>query len=212
MNSPIVLVGGGDFAKKVIKLIDKIGYYNIIGYTDKEDLGTLFSVPYLGDDNILKNVIKKFPDCSATLCIAGNMKLIHIREKIVSELKSIGFSFPDLISPNAYIDESVDMGDGCIVFDGAYIDFEVKMGCFSVINLNATICHNTSINRHVVISPAAVCGGGTHIREFSFLGLNSTVRPYVSISEKCIIGAGAVVTKDINKPGIYGGNPAKQIR
>jgi len=43
------------------------------------------------------------------------------------------------------------------------------------------------------------------------IGTNSTILP-VRICDNTVIGAGAVVTKDINEPGIYAGNPARKIR
>jgi acetyltransferase-like isoleucine patch superfamily enzyme len=43
------------------------------------------------------------------------------------------------------------------------------------------------------------------------LGSNATILP-VSICDDVVVGAGAVVTKDINKPGIYAGNPARLLR
>lgn len=43
------------------------------------------------------------------------------------------------------------------------------------------------------------------------IGSNATILP-VTICDKVVIGAGAVVTKSITKPGIYAGNPAKKIK
>ena len=43
------------------------------------------------------------------------------------------------------------------------------------------------------------------------VGTNATVMP-VSICDQVVIGAGSVVTKNIDEPGIYAGNPAKFIR
>ena len=43
------------------------------------------------------------------------------------------------------------------------------------------------------------------------IGSNATIMP-VSICDDVVIGAGAVVTKDITKPGVYAGNPAKKLR
>jgi acetyltransferase-like isoleucine patch superfamily enzyme len=43
------------------------------------------------------------------------------------------------------------------------------------------------------------------------IGSNSTILP-VKICNNVVIGAGSVVTKNISKPGIYAGNPAKFIR
>ena len=51
----------------------------------------------------------------------------------------------------------------------------------------------------------------TNIGDNVSIGSNATILP-VSICSGTVIGAGAVVTKDIDEPGIYVGNPAKLIR
>ncbi|MCG8670485.1 MAG: N-acetyltransferase, partial [Pseudomonadales bacterium] len=43
------------------------------------------------------------------------------------------------------------------------------------------------------------------------IGSNATILP-VRICDFVVIGAGAVVTKDITQPGVYAGNPAKKIK
>jgi acetyltransferase-like isoleucine patch superfamily enzyme len=43
------------------------------------------------------------------------------------------------------------------------------------------------------------------------LGANVTVLPGVTIGDRCIIGAGSVVTKDVPDDSIYAGNPAHDI-
>ena len=48
---------------------------------------------------------------------------------------------------------------------------------------------------------------GSHVS----IGSNATILP-VSICDNVVIGAGAVVTRDIERPGIYAGNPARLLR
>ncbi len=43
------------------------------------------------------------------------------------------------------------------------------------------------------------------------IGSNATILP-VKICENVVIGAGSVVTKDIEQPGVYAGNPAKYLK
>jgi len=43
------------------------------------------------------------------------------------------------------------------------------------------------------------------------VGTNATILP-VAICDRAVVGAGAVVTKDITEPGIYVGNPARLLR
>lgn len=51
----------------------------------------------------------------------------------------------------------------------------------------------------------------THIGNRVSIGSNATILP-VRICDDVVIGAGAVVTRDITSPGIYVGNPAKKTR
>lgn len=53
--------------------------------------------------------------------------------------------------------------------------------------------------------------GSTFIGNNVSLGTNATILP-VNICDNAVVGAGAVVTKDITEPGIYVGNPARKIR
>ena len=48
----------------------------------------------------------------------------------------------------------------------------------------------------------------THIGNHVSIGSNATILP-VRICDHVVIGAGSVVTKDITRPGIYAGNPAR---
>lgn len=52
---------------------------------------------------------------------------------------------------------------------------------------------------------------GAHIGKNVSIGSNATILP-VSICNNVVIGAGAVVTKDITEPGFYAGNPARKLR
>lgn len=53
--------------------------------------------------------------------------------------------------------------------------------------------------------------GKTEIGDNVSIGSNVTILP-VTIVDGCVIGAGAVVVKDILEKGVYAGNPAKKIR
>jgi len=52
---------------------------------------------------------------------------------------------------------------------------------------------------------------GTNVGNKVSIGSNATILP-VSICDRVVIGAGAVVTKNITEPGVYIGNPAKKMR
>lgn len=57
-----------------------------------------------------------------------------------------------------------------------------------------------------------VVGGRIVLEEFSSIGTNAIIFPGVRIAEGCVIGAGAVVTKDTRSWTVYVGNPARPVR
>lgn len=120
------------------------------------------------------------------------------------------------------------LGDNCFVGPFVEIQRNVKIGHSCKIQSHAFICEYVSIGDHCFISHGVMfindtfsagrpAGGNmslwkhTVIGKNVSIGTNSTILP-VNIAENVVIGAGAVVTKDIEIPGIYIGNPAKMIR
>ena len=123
---------------------------------------------------------------------------------------------------------------GCTIGDGSFI------GPFVEVQMNVTIGKRTRIQSHSFICELVTIGddcfighgvmfindlfdaggpaGGdknlwksTRIGNHVSIGSNATILP-VEIADGTVIGAGAVVTKDITIPGIYAGNPAILIR
>ena len=51
-----------------------------------------------------------------------------------------------------------------------------------------------------------------HIKESAWIGARAVLLPGVTIGEHAIVGAGAIVTKDVEPYTVVGGNPAKLIK
>lgn len=95
------------------------------------------------------------------------------------------------IQSHTFICELVSIGDNCFVAHGVmFINDLFSEGAPSG---DPTLWKKTIIANNVSI------------------GSNATILP-VSICSNVVIGAGAVVTKDITESGVYVGNPAKKIR
>jgi UDP-perosamine 4-acetyltransferase len=50
------------------------------------------------------------------------------------------------------------------------------------------------------------------VGDFAFIGAGATVLPRLKIGRGAVIGAGAVVTKDVPAGSTVAGNPARQLR
>lgn len=123
---------------------------------------------------------------------------------------------------------------GCRIGSNSFI------GPFTEIQRDAAIGENTKVQSHTFICELVTIGdhcfighgvmfindlfteGGpaagdrtkwksTLIGNRVSIGSNATILP-VTICDNVVVGAGSVVTKDIVKPGVYAGNPARFIR
>jgi len=114
------------------------------------------------------------------------------------------------IGPFVEIQKNVIIGDNCRIQSHAFICELVTIGndCF--------ISHGAKFINDLFRTGGPAGGDpakwvGTKIGNRVSIGTNATILP-VNICDNTVIGAGAVVTKDITEPGIYAGNPAKKIR
>ena len=120
------------------------------------------------------------------------------------------------------------IGEGCFIGPFVEIQRDVKIGSFCKIQSHAFICELVEIGDRCFISHGAMfindlfatggpAGGkrelwkSTRLGSHVSVGTNATVLP-VTICDNVVIGAGAVVTKDITEPGFYVGNPARRLR
>jgi acetyltransferase-like isoleucine patch superfamily enzyme len=96
------------------------------------------------------------------------------------------------IQSHAFVCELVTIGDDCVVSHGAkFINDPFSTG--GPAQGDRALWRSTRVGNHVSI------------------GTNATILP-VSICDHVVVGAGAVVTRDLTEPGIYAGNPARLLR
>jgi len=96
------------------------------------------------------------------------------------------------VQSHAFICELVTIGDDCFISHGAmFINDVFQIG-------------GPAYGKPELWKPTVI---GNHVS----IGTNATVMP-VTICDHVVVGAGAVVTKDITEPGIYAGNPARLLR
>jgi sugar O-acyltransferase (sialic acid O-acetyltransferase NeuD family) len=203
----IVVLGGGGHAKVLISILKKLRTYRMIGYTDLRDNGKILGVPYLGGDEILKDLKGKGRRLSAAIGI-GNTSLSLKRISLKKHLEDLGVLLPPIISPDSVVNEDTRIGSGTVVFDGAVVNSGARIRDCCIINTHSTVEHDCMIADNVHIAPGASLSGGVVIGENTLIGTRATVIQNVRICRDCVVGAGAVVVRDIDAPGTYVGVPA----
>lgn len=134
---------------------------------------------------------------------------------------------------HAQVREGARLGSQCIVGKGTYIDFDVDIGNNVKIQNYSLVYHGATVEDGVFIGPRvcltndklprAITPDGTLkgtddwevspivVRYGASLGAGTLVLPGVTIGRFAMVGAGAVVTRDVPDFGLVLGQPARLV-
>jgi acetyltransferase-like isoleucine patch superfamily enzyme len=121
-----------------------------------------------------------------------------------------------------------ELGDSVFVGPFVEVQKDVRIGRRTKVQSHAFICELVTIGEDcfvghgVMFTNDTFAKGGpargdkslwrsTTVGDRVSLGSNVTLLP-VNICSDVVVGAGAVVTRDITQPGVYAGNPARLLR
>lgn len=196
------MIGAGGHAHSCIDVIELEGKYQIVGFIDrKAKVGdSILGYPVLGSDDDMRMLFQTYK--KAFICV-GQIKNSEIRFSLYSKLKSIGFSFPAIVSPKSYVSKSASIGEGSIVMHQAMVNQNAVIGINSIINSGAIIEHDVKVGDHSHVSTGCILNGDSVVGDFSFIGSGTIIREGVNIGSKVVIGMQSKVYKDIENGITY---------
>jgi len=132
--------------------------------------------------------------------------------KLIEPVNLYGCSLGDevFIGPFTEIQRNVIIGNRTKIQSHSFICELVKIGHDCIISHGVMFINDLFKNGKPAFGNKKLWKP-TLIENNVLIGTNSTILP-VSICSNVVIGAGSLVSKSINKSGIYCGNPAKFIR
>lgn len=136
-----------------------------------------------------------------------------------------GSSFADgvLIGDLASVREGVRVGQDSVIGRSVIVELSTLIGQRVVLQSGSYITGDSIVEDDVFVGPEVSTSNdkymglkpfeykGPHIESFARIGNNATLLPGVRIGTRSVVGAGAVVTKDVAPEDIVVGVPAKSI-
>lgn len=137
-------------------------------------------------------------------------KLNRVRAEKYRQAKEKGYQLINYISSKASAFPGLNIGDNCFIWENASIGPFTSIGNNVFIGSGSVIGHHSIIKDHCFVSPHAVLLGSTTIEPYCLIGANSTIRDGgIVIARECVIGSGALISRNTREKGVYTGNPAK---
>lgn len=164
----------------------------------------LLGVPVLGTVAQLPVIVHH----AVVVAIGDN----QIRHKIYRQLQEQGEQFISVYHPSAIISTNVQIGQGVMISAGVVVNTGAQIGQDVILNTGCTVDHHNHIGDHVHIAPGVHLGGDVEIDEGALIGIGATVMPQCRVGAWSIVGAGAVVTRDVPAYSTVVGIPARIIK
>lgn len=212
MLKDIVIIGAGGVGRETALIIEDINNvnkeWNLIGFVDDNDNiqnTKINDYDVVGKLDYLLNYKKEV----YVVCAIANY---NVKKSIVNKLKSNkNIRFATLIHPSTILNRTVEVGEGCIIYQNVMVTTNVIIGNHVIVSPKAGIGHDTVVKDYCNLLWNVNISGNVVLKEGVLVGSGATVIQGLEIGEGAILGAGAVVIRDIPMNKVAVGNPTRLI-
>jgi sugar O-acyltransferase (sialic acid O-acetyltransferase NeuD family) len=169
-----------------------------------------YGYPILGGIDLVPELVNKSKsdEVGFVNLITGNMIARYETSKAIV---AAGGRLVNFIHPSVELSMS-RWGTGNYIQEGVIVQAGVTVGDNCSIHMGALIGHETIIGNTVFIAHAVSVSGCCEIGDGTFIGTNATLLPRIKVGKWAVIGAGAVVNRDVPDYAVVVGNPARVIK
>ena len=207
-----IIIGAGTYGEVYLSYLQEAGI-EIVGFLDDNpaDEGKFVgNIPVLGPTSILPQ-LKMTHGVEAVYCPIGNNR---VRVRFLRQARKFGYETPNFIHSNVSLASDICMADkGIYILDNTCIMPLVVIEEDVMISVGAKIIHHTHLANGTFVSNGVNLGANINVKEYSYIGMGATIMTGVKeLGEDCLIGAGAVVIRDVPDRAVMAGVPAKVIK
>ena len=210
----LVLVGGGGHASDVLGAIEAVNHLANRELTEFIDV-----VGLVADDEIDMARFKgRGVRQIGALDDLGHLDISHYvvcvgyptaRKAVTDRIRRFGLAAATVVHPRAWLSSGVEFGAGSVALAGVCVSPLAHIGEHVYLSHGVLIGHDTRVLDFVSVMPGASVSGDVTVGRCALIGSNAAVLEKLNIGESSVVGAGAVVTRDIPANLVAKGIPAK---
>lgn len=209
----VILWGGTGQAKVVRPIIEHFGSRVVAVIDDTPGLPSPFPdiEVFCGPGGFERWLAGRINRERIGFCVAIGNPHGRVRLRLHDRLVQAGLVPVSLAHPTAWIAKRAEIGEGAQIMAGAIVETEARLGRQCIVNTKASVDHEDTLGDGTEVAPGGTLCGVVHTGINVWIGAGAVVLPRRRIGDDAIIGAGAVVVKDV-PPGVtVVGVPAQLI-
>jgi len=206
----LVILGAGGHAREVADVaracIEAGAPFELLGFVDD-------------DANMHGRMLHEGPVLGPLAGLAGRKNLVVVsgigsprgRGRAVAAARALGLEFRTLVHPSAVVTRHVQLGEGVVITAGCVLTNNIRVGAHTHVNRMTTIGHDCVVGELVHLAPGVVLSGNVTVSDGCDIGTRACTIQGVTIGARTIVGAGAVVIRDLPQDCTAVGVPARVI-
>ena len=129
----------------------------------------------------LEKILRKiFPKTKTGERIAGGLLVVGIgnnrfRAQVYEKAKALGYAFPNIIAPSAYISPYAKLGCGCVILQNACVQNGASVGDGVLLNAGTEVHCDATLGDYALIYTNSVVRTGATVGNFTRIGSNCTI-------------------------------------
>lgn len=196
MKHKMFIFGATSFAEIAAEYFARTGEYEILGHIVDPDFHSSKLISgrpqFSSESDEGLGVIKS---ASHFFVASTYTQLNRFRTSKYLEFREKGLKPATYISPDAFVDPTVKIGEHCFIFENNVLQFGTTIENNTILWSGNHIGHHSFIRENVFVSSHVVISGHCTIGANSFLGVNATIYNNVDIGIDNWIGPNSVVSK-----------------
>ncbi len=210
MKSHRLLIFGASGHGRVVADAARAAGWELVGWGDGDPAKD-------GREIAGAKVLAHSPQGAATAALREGWQVVvgigdnRTRQHIHRLFEDLGVPRATIIHPRAVVAPSARVGPGTVILAGAVINPDTHIGVNAVVNTAASADHDNRLEDHCHLSPGVHLGGNVTVGCGAHLGVGVCAIQGVRIGSWSVLGAGAVIVRDIPSRVVAYGIPA-QVR